>query len=150
MRTLRSHGYYVKTHGKCNKKEWCSLQNYIDGVLYCQDNIGERSDYCGFFSKPEFIGTIVWTIPKAESWQELKEKIKEQYGAAFVLPVSYEDRKFILKEPHQIHRNLLEVEAVIYTTNEKIEERYGTKMNYYTYRFLYDELEKEIKEINGD
>jgi hypothetical protein len=125
MKTIRSLNYYKNSHGKCTSPYKCELQHKIGDVLYCQDNNGWKSDHCNYFH--EKLGIINDISDMDADFEYIKSFFKEVYGASFVLEVGDGKR-------------------VIYTTDDKIARIYGTKMMYYSYSFLKEKLEEQLKE----
>ena len=146
MRTLRSHGYFLRSHGKCHNPEDCRFQAKFSDEVYCQDRVGEYSDYCQFYEKPLSIGKISWTMG-FHNWPEIKQIYKESSNACFALPIIICDGKYAIGDVKDFEDNTLGIKGVIYTTNEQIAKVYGTKQECYSFSFLKEVFEKEIAEM---
>jgi hypothetical protein len=147
MRILRSHNYFTRSHGKCRKTEDCKFKAPLSGDVFCQDRVGEYSDYCEFYEKPLCIGKLSWTTTGLKNWLEVKKIYKESRNACFVLPVIMLNGRYAIGKIKDFENTTLGIKAVMYTTNEQIAKVYGTKQGYYSYSFLRKVFKKEIAEM---
>lgn len=149
MRTTRSYNFFKKSHGICTADKECRLKIQVNGSVYCGDAKGEYSDFCPWFSmKTAKLCSIEWTVGYS-NWKALKAVFKNSKGASFMLPVILSEAAYVLGHPNDYNEDAKDIKAVIYTTDKKIAEMYGTKMEFYSYSFLRKEFEKELEEFNN-
>jgi len=149
MRTQRANKYYKDSHGRCAFPGTCKLQNNLTGEIYCTDINGERSDYCRHHLQAGGITSISWIIKGVYDWKQLKEQVRKEKGASFVLPIEIDSSttnsgyKISNFSAYFMNRTV----GVMYTTDKRIEEKYGLKMMYYSFSFLKPIFEEELRKM---
>lgn len=149
MRTTRANNYYRAGHGRCAFPAGCRCQVNFEGETYCTDVNGERKDYCQHFIQPGDISSICWIIQTGEDWKHLKAKVKAEKGASFVMPIELAGIPVKYKLSAFNLGFMNRTKGVMYTTDKRIEERYGLTQRFYAFTFLKDVFEEELERMQS-